>query len=510
MKVAIAPPQYKSQVYHKDGNTKDIINTILNVVKNYNIASETAQFSKGFKATLKDIERLYWFVKDNIEYTEDPQGFQWIRTPARTWNDRNAGLDCKSFTVFLVSVFQNLGLPYMIRFASYSPNKVPTHVYPLVKIGGRWVIMDAVYDGFNIEKNYTFKKDFNMSEIAVLSGVNRQKIGMVLYRGEQTTFDDTTQMLINEMKAVTDNIPDSILTVDGGDITQMTGGEFSRWLAAKSYSATPSVSSAIKQNLIYNDTPKEVVNFLNAAASNNEMAFVVPFDIEALNAQTAQIGSIFTKVGDWFKAQWAKLMNFIMKDGLKKSAEFFMYIYSSPITEKIRAKRDKQLKTLAWMAKAGGQNIDQYTATIRAHIMQKNGGKTPEQLLMSGTKRGIGAISAIIAALPVVIDIIKKLAALFKKNDPPVVTAEDGSDPAEYASEWEKANAESDTTQPPAIPTPTGQTAPQDKDGKTRKPLPPVNTNPMPERTTGGGSSTSDGSGMYLALAALAAFVILK
>jgi hypothetical protein len=449
MKAAIAPPQYKSQTFYKDGNTQDIIETILKVVKNYNIAAETKEFSKGFKATIKDMERLYWLVKDNIRYTEDPQGFQWIRTPARTWSDRNKGADCKSFTVFLVSIFQNLGLDYTIRFASYNPNKVIGHVYPLVKIGGKWIVMDAVWDYFNDEKDYTFKKDFKMSEIAVLSGVNRRNnIGMVLTRDIDNSLDEITQNLVIETKSITDNIPDFILMADGGDITQMTGGEFSRWLAAKQH---PNFAAEIRQGLIMPSTPQSLVQFIYDTAGNNAPAFEIPFDVAELNRQTAQIGSIFSKVGDWFKSQWQKLMNWIFKDGLKKGAEFFLYIFSSPITNLIGMKKAKQLKVIEWMAKASGQSVDKYTQTLRAHIMEKNGGKTPETLLneaaQSGTSKNQGWVSAVLAALPAVIEVIKKIAGLFKKNDAPSVEMGDGSDPSEYGSEWQNSLPPVDSTE---------------------------------------------------------------
>lgn len=515
MRAIIASPTMKSQVFIKDGNTSDIMNVILNVIKNYNISAETKEFSKGFKATYKDMERLYWFVKDNVEYREDPTGFQWIRTPARTWHDRNEGLDCKSFTVFMVSVFQNLGLPYIVRFASYSKSPTPTHVYPLVKIGNRWVIMDAVWDKFDSEKSFTHKKDFKMSEIAVLSGVKspasikNSKIGMLL-RDSAVTVDFETQNLIAELTAVTDSIPDYIIESDGGDLTSMTGGEFSRWLAAKQY---PEYAGTIRNGLISSSTPQSISQFIIDTAGNTAPAFPIPFDLSQFEGTTEgpYIQGVFSKIGDWFKNQWQKLVNFIFKDGLKKSAEFFMYVFAQrdKLTAILKTKQDKQNTTLSWMANASGQSLDQYKATIRSHIMTKNGGKTPETLLNeAATKRNTLArqtwVSAVLAALPVVIDIIKKIATLFKKKDVPVVSAEDGSDLGEYGAEMgipETPNYGGDTS---TLPTQSGGT----------KVIVPSNspTGGGGIIPTGNGSTTSGGNNnMALWLfGGIAAFALLR
>jgi hypothetical protein len=95
---------------------------------------------------------------------------QWIKTPARLLADRVG--DCKSFTIFVISVLERLNVKYKIRFTSYDPDDpTPTHVYPIALLGNEEIIIDTVWTHFDSEKPYSFKKDYNMSKIYALGSV---------------------------------------------------------------------------------------------------------------------------------------------------------------------------------------------------------------------------------------------------------------------------------------------------------------------------------------------------
>ena len=165
----IAKPKYKDELIFKDGDTDDIISVIVDTI-NDNNKHQTASFSKQFSPNKGGMLNLFEWVKFNIRYKEDKDGYQWVKSPARLFAEGIG--DCKSFTIFIVSVLENLGLKYIVRFASYSRDKQITHVYPIAILpNGERIVLDAVWGKFNSEKQYTYKKDYSMAQIYKLSGI---------------------------------------------------------------------------------------------------------------------------------------------------------------------------------------------------------------------------------------------------------------------------------------------------------------------------------------------------
>lgn len=171
----IKPPKTADDsLMYPDGNTKDIITTVLYGDKK--AAWYTNEFAPSLKAaTVKQTCRNIWaFVKTQIPYVLDVRGKQWIKSPGRLWKEK-AG-DCKSFSVFTASCLKNLGIPYGYRFASYRNDNTPTHVYIFVPLpNGQEIILDSVWDGpFNTQKEFTYKQDYIM-EAAQVSGCSTGK-----------------------------------------------------------------------------------------------------------------------------------------------------------------------------------------------------------------------------------------------------------------------------------------------------------------------------------------------
>jgi hypothetical protein len=153
----IVPHTQRKKMLYRKGDTDDIITVVLKVLEENR--QDTGDFAREFTPDFSGMEELWHFVKENIRYREDPDGVQWIQTPAYLWHHTRRG-DCKSFTVFIASVLHHLGIPYLIRFVSYDRSKVPSHVYPIAFIQNSPVIMDAVYIDFNLEKPYRSAIDF--------------------------------------------------------------------------------------------------------------------------------------------------------------------------------------------------------------------------------------------------------------------------------------------------------------------------------------------------------------
>lgn len=149
-----------------NGNTQDIINTILKQDKIYYPNFE--EFSKQFNGR-KGLEKLWNFVKYEIKYKIDPNGEQIIKSPKALWKLKQG--DCKSKTLFVNQVLKHLKIPYKIRFVNYDPDITDVkHVYTVALINGSEVPIDTVYDQFGVEKKYNLKKDF-MTKISTIEGI---------------------------------------------------------------------------------------------------------------------------------------------------------------------------------------------------------------------------------------------------------------------------------------------------------------------------------------------------
>jgi hypothetical protein len=151
------------------GNTNDIITSI----KKQHIAGwkQTVQFAKAFYSpSIYDILNAIWkFTKKEINYKVDPKGEQFIKTPSVIWAHREG--DCKSYSLLIASILQNLKIPYVYRFVSYGPTDNYTHVY--IKAGNNLqYTLDCCMDEFNKEKKFTYNKDIDMTKITSISGID--------------------------------------------------------------------------------------------------------------------------------------------------------------------------------------------------------------------------------------------------------------------------------------------------------------------------------------------------
>ena len=167
----IIPAQNKSVLSFKDGDTQDIVRTVLHMHEKYN--SEVKDFAEYLRGsnTMETCNNIWQFLKRNIRYKKDPPGVQWVKSPARTWEDKFC--DCKSYAVFIGSLLTCLKIKCVFRFVSFdSSSRLPTHVYIAVPNGRKEIIIDDVIDSFNTEVPYTYKQD-HMTKIIEMNGVPR-------------------------------------------------------------------------------------------------------------------------------------------------------------------------------------------------------------------------------------------------------------------------------------------------------------------------------------------------
>lgn len=118
---------------------------------------------------------IWQFVYQHINYKKDQQGYEQIRSPARTWHDRRQGVDCDCYSVFISSILTNLLVPHILRITKYRQDYFQ-HIYPVVPLNGKEIKMDCVTDQFNYEVPYSEKKDYPM-DLHYLNGFDGDGTG---------------------------------------------------------------------------------------------------------------------------------------------------------------------------------------------------------------------------------------------------------------------------------------------------------------------------------------------
>ena len=159
-------------------STNDIIQQVLKQHKSNAIeAKKIAHLFDG--GNLYSTCKIIWdFLKYQIPYQVEPSEKQSTKTLSRILYDamNKKGNDCKHYSSFTGAILAALGYDkdFVYRFAGYSSyHNTPTHVYCVARDGDGKIYVDAVINGFDLEKPYKIKidKKANMS-LYSLSGVD--------------------------------------------------------------------------------------------------------------------------------------------------------------------------------------------------------------------------------------------------------------------------------------------------------------------------------------------------
>lgn len=102
---------------------------------------------------MNEARAVHNFVRDNVRYTKDPFGFEYIQTPPvlleairernKSGGNRPTG-DCDDMTVLSLSLLKSIGFPVAIKVVSFHENGRFSHVYGLVQVKGQWIPIDCV------------------------------------------------------------------------------------------------------------------------------------------------------------------------------------------------------------------------------------------------------------------------------------------------------------------------------------------------------------------------------
>lgn len=108
---------------------------------------------------------IFAYLVEHVRYRLDPDGVQYIKTPARLLSDGEG--DCKSLAMFICCCLHCLGITNIFRFVNFDGGRQYSHVYAVaIDENGREIILDPceldnngvpVYD---YARPYQKKKDF--------------------------------------------------------------------------------------------------------------------------------------------------------------------------------------------------------------------------------------------------------------------------------------------------------------------------------------------------------------
>jgi hypothetical protein len=176
----LTPFMNQQSVVVENQGVNDIIGGIIDTHKKYQkeydkiypyfIGSDLYETSKN----------IYTFLKRNVPYYIESNDCQYLKSPSSIVSTPS---DCKSYALFscgvLDAIKRNTGedIEVIYRFASYDPfDKVPQHVFCVVRGEGEEFWIDPVLNKFDEKKQPNFFKDKNINNMALvgLSGVNPQ------------------------------------------------------------------------------------------------------------------------------------------------------------------------------------------------------------------------------------------------------------------------------------------------------------------------------------------------
>ena len=134
-------PGNEDRVIVEDGTVEDTVDLMKKVVWKY--IDDTKEISPRLKSisNRQTCQNIWEFLYHHIQYKLDERGLEQLRRPARSWVERETGIDCDCFSIFCSSILTNLQIPHKFRITKYdSPSY--QHVYVVIPEGGSEIIID--------------------------------------------------------------------------------------------------------------------------------------------------------------------------------------------------------------------------------------------------------------------------------------------------------------------------------------------------------------------------------
>jgi len=207
------PPGGNDITIRKSADVEDTMNLIRKAVPQ--TTWQTEKIAKVLKGrTLEETCSNIWhFVYQHIQYKRDKEGVEQVRSPRRAWGDRESGVDCDCYSVFILSILRSLNIPSIARITKY-PKRYPEvprwqHVYPIVPKPGHisdysedrdhYIVLDCVKDRFDDEQPFLECKDYDM-KLDYLDGFDGEDA-----QDEELQFSDYDNVDLSDLASVYDD-----------------------------------------------------------------------------------------------------------------------------------------------------------------------------------------------------------------------------------------------------------------------------------------------------------------
>jgi hypothetical protein len=181
----LKPFANKQHILVNDQQVSDIITGLLNTHNQYK--SEYDKIAGGFRGRTdrETGKKIYTFLKNNVNYVIEPDSEQTLKSPAAIlYTGKSTGSDCKNYSLFTGGVLSALNrkganIKWCYRFASYRMfDKMPHHVFVVINPNtANEIWVDAVLPKFNLKKQYYYKTDKKVNDMALVAvaGIGKPK-----------------------------------------------------------------------------------------------------------------------------------------------------------------------------------------------------------------------------------------------------------------------------------------------------------------------------------------------
>lgn len=148
------------------GFDKSTLEELINACRQYKQVERLAAHLKD-PDKLQSAFNIWHWLHCNVKYNYDTPGQEEIRTPARTWADRERGVDCDCLAVFTACLLINMG--YQPAFEIVAFNDSPTYSHIYVNLDG--VAIDRVLPIFMARPQNITKTKIMEIPVYELSGI---------------------------------------------------------------------------------------------------------------------------------------------------------------------------------------------------------------------------------------------------------------------------------------------------------------------------------------------------
>lgn len=95
------------------------------------------------------IEAIFRYVRDNINYVHDVRGVETLQSPVKTLELRRG--DCDDQSVLAASLLEAIRHPTRFVAVGYAPNTL-SHVFAQTKLGAKWITLDCIMETWPLGK----------------------------------------------------------------------------------------------------------------------------------------------------------------------------------------------------------------------------------------------------------------------------------------------------------------------------------------------------------------------